>query len=83
MAIVWTVSNATLADATLADATLVFLILNSILFSMVGAPAKKNWTLTKAASIPTRRQKARGFLDFFFDAAPHLEYFFLIFRAQH
>ena len=32
--------------------------------------------LTKAASIPARRQRAQGFLDLLFDAAPHLEYFF-------
>ena len=35
-----------------------------------------NCTLTKAASIPARRQNAQGILDLFFDTAPHLEYFF-------
>ena len=39
-------------------------------------PRRTNCTLTKAASIPARRQRAQGFLDLFFDAAPHLEYFF-------
>ena len=39
-------------------------------------PRRTNWTLTKAASIPARRQKAQGILDLIFDAAPHLEHFF-------
>ena len=39
-------------------------------------PRRTNCTLTKAASIPARRQRDQGFLDLFFDAAPHLEYFF-------
>ena len=40
-------------------------------------PRRTNCTLTKAASIPARRQRAQGFLDLFFDAAPHLEYLVL------
>ena len=39
-------------------------------------PRRTNCTLTKAASIPALRQRAQAFLDLFFDAAPHLEYFF-------
>ena len=39
-------------------------------------PRRTNCTLTEAASIPARWQKTQGFLDLFFDAAPHLEYFF-------
>ena len=34
--------------------------------------------LTKATSIPARRQKTQGLLDLFFEAAPHLEYFFQV-----
>ena len=47
-----------------------------------GRPRRTNCTLTKAASIPARRQKARGFLDLFFDSAPHLEYFFQFFELS-
>ena len=51
-----------------------------MLFSMVGAPAKRKCALTKAASIPARRQSENacprlfGFISYF-DDAPHLEYF--------
>ena len=52
---------------------------------MVGAPAKNKSAFAKAASIPARRQSemlAQGFLELFFDAAPHLEYFFQFFELS-
>ena len=48
---------------------------NNIIFDGGRNREEQNCTLTKAASIPTRRQKAQGLLDWFFDAAPHLQYF--------
>ena len=80
-----TVSNATSARRHLSVRTFC-----SILFSM-GCTCEKKITRslkqhlfplfadTKAASIPAWRQSeimAQGFLDLFFDAATHLEYFF-------
>ena len=55
-----------------------FSIFCSILFSRVGAPAKKKSAFAKAASIPARRQSENAgprLFGFFFDAATHLEYF--------
>ena len=53
---------------------------------MVGAPANKKSTFTKAASIPARQQtgmyRPEAFLDLFFEAAPHLENNFQFFELS-
>ena len=54
----------------------------NFIFQCWAHPRRTNCTLTKAASIPARRQKPQGFSDLFFDAAPHLEYFFQVFELS-
>ena len=52
---------------------------------MVGAPAKTKCTLTKAASIPARRQSENTgprILGFIFRRRPHLEFFFQFFELN-
>ena len=52
---------------------------------MGGAPAKKKSAFTKAASSPARQKSenvTQGFWDFFFDAAPRLEYVFQLFELS-
>ena len=52
---------------------------------MVGAPAKKNPLSLKRHLFPHGdrvKMLAQGFLDLFFDAAPHLEYIFQFFELS-
>ena len=79
--------NQTVSNATLVDATLVFWIFCSILFSTVGAPAKKKsaFAKKKAASMPARRQSENAgptVFGFIFRCCPPSRIFFQFFELS-